>query len=153
MSVKRIIQIHIFFVLFFVAGIILNLTTGYTIVSPIMLGASIGYYISVILGFIRIKSVNQLLKKKAGSGIGYVLSLSGILFVELMGVCISALYIFLVVVFSLDAQVKAEGNGYQIRLQPSLMWPPRYVLIKGNALIEKQVGDIHANECCSRENS
>lgn len=146
MGRKPVLYAHITVLLLFLGNIILASATGYSLKSGIMLAACIGYFLTLAGCFVYAKSFNSMLTGRWGRGIGYVVAISAILLVELLMVCISALFVFVVLVFDFGATVKASGKGYEIRLQPSFAWPPRYVLYKSNALTEKRIGDIHANE-------
>lgn len=146
MVYKRILYCHLVTLLLLLINVLIALITGYNFNSGFLLAICIGYYITLLAGFIYIKPINKSLKDKLGSDIGYVLSLSGILLAELLTICITGLFVFLVLLFDMNAPVKASGLGYEIRLQPALEWPERYVLYKRNFLLEKYMGDIHANE-------
>ncbi len=146
MGRKPVLYAHIAMLLLFFANIILALASGYSLKSGIMLAACVGYFITLAASFAYVKSFNRILTERWGRGIGYVVAVSAILLVELLVVCISALFVFVVLVFDFGAPVKVSGKGYEIRLQPSFAWPPRYVLYQSNAVAEKRLGDIHANE-------
>lgn len=146
MPQKKIIYAHLAVLLLFLLNIIIATTTGYSLRSGILFAASVGYYITLIGCFFYVKSINRSLIQRMGKAIGYVIAVSSILLVELLAVCITALFVFVVLVFDLSAPVKSKGMGYEIRLQPAFAWPPRYVLFKANTLFEKRMGDTHLNE-------
>ena len=146
MPVRKILYAHLFVLLLFVVNILIAAFTGYNLNSYILLGICAGYYLTLLTGFLYVRSIDRALKDKTGYGINYVISLAGIFLTELLIICITALYIFVVLLFKINAPVSARGHGYEIRSEPSFEWPPRYVLYKGNMMAEKNLGDIHANE-------
>lgn len=144
--VRKILYAHLFVLLLFVVNILIAAFTGYNLNSYILLAICTGYYLTLLSGFLYVRTIDRTLKEKLGYGINYVLSLAGIFLTELLIICITALYIFIVLLFKINAPVKATGQGYEIRSEPSLEWPPRYVLYQGNFMAEKSIGDIRANE-------
>lgn len=143
---KRLLQIHLAALILLGINILVSTITGYVFNSMIMLVVCVAYYSTLLLGCFYLRAINVRLKEKFGMNIGYVLSLSAIFITELLIICISGLYVVFVLLFNMNASVKARGEGYEIRLQPALEWPARYVLYQKNLVLEKQLGDMHAND-------
>jgi hypothetical protein len=143
--VKKILLVNIVCVLFVFLHVGMAVYTSYSLNNVVLLTGCIGLFLSVIMALVYMNTISAWIKQKVGSGVGLVVFLLGLLVVELIALCVATLMLF-VLLFKLGAKEKASGKGYEIRSEPALEWPERYVLYKNAGLMEQYMGDIRANE-------
>lgn len=142
---RKIVLFNVACLLFIILHVTLSAVTGYEMNDVIMLTVCAGFFLSIGFTLFYLNTISKWLTAFLGKGVKLVLSLSVMLIAEVIALCIAVLLTF-ILLFKLGAKEKASGNGYVIRSEPALEWPPRYVLYKSKWLLEKYIGNIHANE-------
>ena len=141
MDDKVFIRLHLLVVAIAIVEVLLRVS-GWSFRTYILMAFCIGYFFSLIAVIpIAIRRLRQI--KQATVRLVFVLA--GVFMTEVLVGLMALVYGFMVL-FAVNEKTVVTGQGYVVRLVSSIAWPGRYVLFRGNALAEKYLGGVSANE-------